>query len=249
MNSERSQAPLAHRVSCHGILPSMRCTAPGIEEIVDYTKDRPAPQKILEGIARLYKQVEYRNAAGQIDPKDQRYLRGGGHFSRDSEWFKDMVQRPGAHLLVSLSRVGEETSIAAYSLFFTDQNHFPDFVSVGELPRLLQGDPRLGYTYLFLVGNEASPIVRRGAAGRLFARQQAICSQEGCHLLLHEVFISPIPNQASLQCHRVLERQGRAVFTELTSTHAPPGATTDVTYTVILVCIEGHVLSSNAGRK
>jgi len=204
-----------------------------------FYSEQTAPRPVVfEEMARLYAENQYVDSNGLVNPFDNRYLKGGGHFCRDTAWFESMLQREGARLLVASDSSGVVTG---YSLFFTNPETFPAFAAECLRYRHIPGVEKFAYTYLLIV-DEA--VRRLGLATQIFEAELKICGAEDCDFVAHELFMAPVPNAASLGWHAALAKTKGAFFPGICASHiierAAGGEPAQVQY-----C---HVLIPTAGR-
>lgn len=188
----------------------------------------PAAQH-FDYCADLYARLRFEKN-GRIDPYSRDYTAGGVHFNRSAEWFANQLSLPGAKLICVNN---DQSQLCGYTLFFTDENHFPSFADDCLQYRGIEGNTRgLAYTYLIAV----EPIDRKiGLGWRLMEMERQIAWQAGCGLIAHEFFVRPRVNVTSAAFHLQMEKRWGAADTGRTASHHSEELGSSIVYSQYLI--------------
>ncbi|MCB0329428.1 MAG: GNAT family N-acetyltransferase [Bdellovibrionales bacterium] len=177
--------------------------------------------QVFERCAELYQDNQYSGPDGEVNPNDPRYQKGGAHFKRDAQWFKDQLTLDGARLAIAEC----DDEVVGYSLFFTEPAAFPSFADEVQRYSNVPGVEKIAYTYLFVVEDSERS---QGIAKQLLQETISECREAGCDLLTHEFFVRPQLNLNSALFHIFhLQSEYGAVDTGFTASHTIERASGD----------------------
>lgn len=161
-----------------------------------YTHHTPLGQDVLEQVARLYR------AYNHVDLTSQANREGGVHFNRSAGWFRQQMSLEGAHLITRTDKLGV---IVCFALFFTNPATFPSFAQECRELTSKPGLAECAYMYLILTD---SSYRGRGLGRETYEMALELCRRLGCSGILHEYYVAPVPNHASMRLLESLERRG-----------------------------------------